>query len=455
MVIVESFCSLCVLLILGKFLRSVIPLFRRLYLPASVVGGALGLVLLTLFSGSGTSWKIPAECTAGWSQLPGFLINIVFAALFLGVKIPKMQGIGRLTGSQLCFGQICAWGQYVVGLGLTLMILVPFFHVSPLFGNLVEIGFEGGHGTVGGLTETFSVLGWEEGKDLGFTMATAGMVLGIVVGMILINWGLHRGILKNVRKLEDAQPLEQLGFYSPDEERPAAGHQTVYSDSIDSLAFHVAIIGMAVLAGLGLKELLLACDPLLPTGIQKLRILQSFPLFPLCMIGGLAVQTLLVRTRLDAFLDLGQIQRIAGASLDFLVVSAIASIRLDFVAAHWLPLLFLIAGGTLWNVFCFLFLAPRLFKEDWFERAIAEFGQMMGVTATGLLLLRTADPDGKSCAATAFGSKQLFHEPVMGGGIWTSMALPLVLVLGGWAVFWISAAAILFWCLIWFFLLRL
>ena len=90
-------------------------------------------------------------------------------------------------------------------------------------------------------------------------------------------------------------------------------------------------------------------------------------------------------------------------------------------------------------------LAPRLFKEDWFERAIADFGQATGVTATGLMLLRTVDPDNKTSAASSFGYKQLIHEPFMGGGIWTALALTLVFTIG-WLPVWIFCIVMLiFW----------
>ncbi len=445
MEIALSFCSLCLLLVVGKFLRSHISLLRKLYLPSSVVGGLAGLLILTFFSD-----HVPAACTAGWGKLPGFLICVVFGALFLGMQIPNLRGMWRMTASQVCFGQVCAWGQYVVGIGLTIFLLVPFFGVNSLFGNLLEIGFEGGHGTVAGLAETFKNVKWEEGKDLGLTVATGGMLIGVIGGMALINWALRCGILKNVRRIEDADRLEQLGFYSPEADRPHAGTQTVYSDSIDSLAYHIAILGMTILVGLGIKELCLLADPFLPPKMQEMKIMESLPLFVFCMIGSVVVQVFLVKTRLNAFLDHGQIQRIAGASLDFLVVSAIASIRLDFVAQYWMPLLILIAGGAFWNFFCVLVLAPRFFKKDWFERAIAEFGQMSGVTATGLLLLRTADPENKSCALTAFGSKQLFHEPIMGGGFWTTMALVCVHLYGGVRMFWVSLGALLLCLLVWY-----
>ena len=449
MVIVMSFCGLCLLLAAGKILRSLIPLFQKLYLPASVIGGIVGLVLINT-----AGPYLSQNWFAGWTALPGFLINVVFASLFLGAPTPKLRGIWNITAPQLCFGQIIAWGQYAVGLGLTGLVLMPLFGVPIQFGNLLEIGFEGGHGTVAGLTESFEKLHWEAGKDLGFAMATAGMILGIVIGMWLINWAARHGHITNIRSFADQSKLEQCGVYPPGEQ-PSAGRQTVFSDSVDSLALHIALIGIAVLIGYGFKELLLLLDTVAPEGVRKMHILPSFPLFPLCMIGGLLLQMLLRITKLHIIADHAQMQRLAGAALDFLVLSAVASIRIDFVAAYWLPLLLLIVFGALWNVFGVLYLAPRLFKVAWFERAIAEFGQASGVTATGLLLLRTVDPENKTCAASAFGYKQLFHEPFMGGGIITSLALPVVMAQGGGLLFWIiSVAGVIFWFLLWFFLLR-
>ena len=44
------------------------------------------------------------------------------------------------------------------------------------------------------------------------------------------------------------------------------------------------------------------------------------------------------------------------------------------------------------------------------------------MTATGLMLLRTVDPENKTPAAMSFGYKQLLHEPFMGGGLWAALA---------------------------------
>lgn len=448
MTAVIVFCALSLLLICGKLLRSTIPLFQRLYLPSSVIGGLLGLVLISCFGS-----HIPVEWVDVMKKVPGFLINVIFATLFLGVVTPSLGKIVKIALPQLCLGQILAWGQYVVGLGLAGFLLCYLFDVPAMFGNLLEIGFQGGHGTVGGMTESFIAYNWEEGVALGLTVATVGMIIGIVIGMVLVNWALRKGHVKEVRTFEERDKMERIGVYHDKENRPAAGFQTVFSDSIDSLAFHLALVGVSVLVGFGMLKGLqwaeVRCFPEATT-----RIFTGFPLFPLCMIGGVLLQLIAMKTKTDRFIDHHQMQRISGASLDYLVVAAVATIQLKVVAANWQPLLILIVAGTVFCVAVILFLAPKLFREAWFERAIADFGQATGVTATGLMLLRTVDPESKTVAAASFGYKQLLHEPVMGGGLWTALALTLVFTLGWFKVWIFCCIMLLIWAIVAFFIIR-
>ncbi len=439
------FCLLSLLLVSGKLLRIALPVLQKLYLPSSVIGGVLGLLL---FSFAGNS--LPETVRQGVGMLPGFLINAVFAALFLGVAVPRFREVSAIVIPQFCFGQMLAWGQYVVGLGITIVLLMPLFGVNPAFGNLLEIGFEGGHGTVGGMSEAFRSFNWQDGIALGYTVATAGMILGVVVGMILINWAFRAGYVSHIHHFGRRSARERRGLYARDE-MPGAGRQTVFADSIDSLAWHVALIGIAILIGLGmLKGLQYAeifCD------LSPKRLFAGFPLFPLCMIGGLLLQKFALTIRQEYLIDHGQMQRLSGAALDFLVVSALTSIQIKVVAANWLPLLIITLAGLAWSIFAVLVLGRRLFRDAWFERSIAEFGQSMGVTATGLLLLRTVDPENRTVASAAFGYKQLLHEPLMGGGLWTALALTLVFTIGIRPVFLICAGVFCVWLIV-FALLR-
>ena len=103
-----AFMILSLLLVVGYVLRIRVKLLHRLYLPSCVVAGLLGLGLL---QGVGAlARSMGADSVAGrfngtlqnsaavWSQLPGQLINVVFACLFLGVAVPKASVIARRAG---------------------------------------------------------------------------------------------------------------------------------------------------------------------------------------------------------------------------------------------------------------------------------------------------------------------------------------------------------------------
>ena len=144
--------------------------------------------------------------------------------------------------------------------------------------------------------------------------------------------------------------------------------------------------------------------------------------------------------------------RISGAALDYLAVSAVATIQLSVVVANWFPLAVMTLAGLVWTAASVLWFSPRLFREAWFERGIAEFGQATGVTATGLLLLRTVDPDGKTIAAASFAGKQLLHEPAM--NLWVALAFALVFTVGWIPVFLVCLAMLTLWTVAALFIMR-
>ncbi len=467
-----SFSCLCVLLGLGYWVRRKVALLQRLFLPASVVAGLIGLALFQTL-------EIPAAVSKGWNQLPGQLINIVFACLFLGAALPPVSKVWKSAGRQLAYGQIVAWGQYAVGCLFVLLLLGPLFGLPDIFAGIMPVGFEGGHGTAGGMGPVFDQLGFPEMKDYALASATGGIMGAIIVGMGLVNWAVRKGYVEKkisnreqgMANLEEAMsPSVEATSPSldnqtasdedvastidqafaegiiPMEHRPSSGKLTVSSDVIGTLSLHLAFVGAAILLGWLMKEGLLLLAAKLPgTGADIFR---SFPLFPLCMLGGVIVQMLADRFDQHHHMDADTMLRIQNAALDFLVVAAIATIRLDVVAQHWLPLVILIAAGILWNVFCLTVLARRAFPDAWFERGIAEMGQSMGVTATGLLLLRVVDPNYETEAAEAFAAKQLLHEPFMGGGLWTGTAIPLLALWGGWPILGIALSVMAIWALV-------
>ena len=93
---IPAFLFVAILLMLGVVLRLVFPLFRWLYIPASVVAGLLGLLTVQTHLSEAISVH-----TAKWASVlsswPGFLIAIVFAGMLLERKpAPWRQSVSRV-----------------------------------------------------------------------------------------------------------------------------------------------------------------------------------------------------------------------------------------------------------------------------------------------------------------------------------------------------------------------
>jgi ESS family glutamate:Na+ symporter len=58
------------------------------------------------------------------------------------------------------------------------------------------------------------------------------------------------------------------------------------------------------------------------------------------------------------------------------------------------------------------FFSKKLYKKDWFERGIGDFGQAMGVMATGLLLVRVVDPEFKSLGSQGLAISYFLWYPI-------------------------------------------
>lgn len=417
-----------VFLLIGVFLRAKVPLFKKYFIPAALIAGILALIL-----GPFGVKLLPTDMVNSWAALPTTLIVIVFAPMLIGVKAPKAKGMKDLIVPEVIVGFTGSFVQIAAGFLVAGLILTPLFHTNGMIGSIIEIGFCGGHGTAGGMTEVFQLAGWTDGVDLSLVSATVGLLAGIIGGMIIINHGARKGYLssKNTRSLTDMNAQKNT-FYAGDEQQPSS-YNTVNKDVVESFAFHFALIGVAVILGYVIKFFLGLFIP-------------GLPLFPMAMLGGLIVNVVISHTKLRDSVDVNTFHRIQGICLDFLIVAAIASMKLTVVMEYAVPLLILMVVGVVVTVWFFYFTSPRIFPEDWFEQGLVNYGVFTGVTAVGLMLLRSVDPDMKTVAGKAFALQAPFTSPFVGGGLVTA-ALPMIAMkLGAWqtgAIF-LAATIVLF-----------
>ncbi|RUR56318.1 sodium/glutamate symporter [Vreelandella populi] len=445
MTVGELFVALVIIalaLVVSNALRLRLAWLRKLFLPSSVIAGlilllmgpdVIGRLIPTFYEES--PGLFPAYVQESWAALPGLLINVVFAALFIGKAIPGLRTIWLRAGPQVVVGQTMAWGQYVVGLTLALLVLTPLFNMNPMVGALIEIGFEGGHGTAAGMADTFADLGFEEGADLALGLATVGIVAGVLIGTLMINIAARRGIITPTKESDAPDDLMR------DDERPSTEEFSEFKKDLtheagttDPLSLHIGLVGIAILIGWLLLSGLQWIEQVTWARNDGLEILAHVPLFPIAMIGGVIVQLVVTRFGLEHHVSTRTMARIAGTALDFTIVAALATLSLTTLGEYFLPFLLLSAAGIGWGLFVLIVIAPRIIPENWFERGIGDFGQSMGVTVTGLLLMRMADPKNESGAFESFGYKQLMFEPIVGGGLFTAAALPLIAEFGALAI---------------------
>ena len=404
--------------------------------PEALVAGILGL----LVAPSGPLPLLPQHLMELWGELPLVLLTLVFGSLMLGKPLPRLGGLWRPVCGQVSLALVLAFGQYVVGGLAVLLVLQPWLGVSPVMACLIEVAYEGGHGSAAAMGPSYAALGFPGGQDLGLAMATVGLLSSTLVGGVLVVIGRQRGwLLAQAREEADSnavpRALAGVGDSGLPPNHPAWA----------AWAVNLAMVGIAVLIGVVLLQLLHLGTDAIGGGVAEVG--NALPVFPLAIIGSLLVRWWLERSGLSHWASTPIQNEIGTLSADLLITSATACLNLALLAADWLPLTVLALSGLSWNLGITLLLAPRLLPPDWFERAVLEFGQATGVAASGLLLLRMADPDDHSQALPAFSLKQLFLQPFLAGGvvtvvaplavagwglpIWTGFCLALVLLAGG------------------------
>ena len=172
---------LIALLLLGRLIGTRLGM-KRWGLPEALLAGGLGL----LVAPAGLLPLVPQPVIDLWNQLPLPLLTLVFASLLLGKPLPQLGGLWRPLSGQLLLALTLAFGQFLVGGLAVLLVLQPLLGTSPVMALLIEVAYEGGHGSAAAMGPTYERLGLEGGQALGLAMATVGLLASTVVGGLVV-----------------------------------------------------------------------------------------------------------------------------------------------------------------------------------------------------------------------------------------------------------------------------
>lgn len=431
----QSIVVLFIVWVIARLIKRNTPLLQRYFIPSSLVGGVLLLLVGYQFVG-----VVPKSISSWLAAIPAILINVVFATMFIGHKKPRAKEVWRQAGPMIAFGNTIAWGMYVIGILLTLLVLAPLFGTPNIFGALLEISFSGGHGTAAGLAPTFAELGQPEATNIALGLATLSIITAVVSGIAIINIynrKIGRIVDRASMKIEQNRMIRR-GY---DLTRVTKRIEARPRELVTSLL----LITAAIVIGWVLLQLLIWLEESLLGSHTDIRVFAYLPLFPLAMFGGLILQQILATTGREKVVSLTTIKTLSAIALDLLIITAIGTISINAIGHNFAAFIILALAGCLWILSAFFVLAPKFFHRNWFEYGMTDLGQAMGMTATGLLLNRLVDPLDRTGARQSFAYKQLAYEPFMGGGIVTAFAAVAIVEFGPVPTLITTAAVMLFW----------
>ncbi|MBB5172377.1 sodium/glutamate symporter [Texcoconibacillus texcoconensis] len=366
-----------ILLLIGVVLRAKITVLQKLFLPASVIAGLLGL----LFGPNGLGIMPFSNLI---SDYPTVLIAVVFGSIPIGAaRVNWKKTFGRVRNMWIYSMLLTAimWGG---GVFFTFVLLNQVWDLPSGFGLMLGAGFLGGHGTAAAVGEIFANNGWEDGTMLGYTAATVGILSSVIVGLLIIKRSAKKKQTSFISDFDELPDELRTGLVKSGK-RESSGEDTVSANTVDPLFFHFTILAAVVLASYWLQG-----------WIGQFFDNVSIPLLSVAFIVGLLFQIGLRATHADEYVDKRVINRLSGSATDLIVIFGIASINLAIVADYAVPLIFLFIFGLFWAYGIFHFISPRVFHQNWFENGIFGWGWSTGTVAMGIALLRIVDPKLRS-----------------------------------------------------------
>lgn len=393
------------LLLLGTLLRAKVPLFQKLLLPASVIGGLLGLLLGPVVLGNYAVLRVPEEYISVWSLLPGVLIIPIFSSTPLGMfkkketsasaDEKKARNRGTVWRIMMTMGitAAAAFSQNVAGYGVNLVYskINPDAGLYRTFGWELREGFCGGHGTagaVGGILEGYGLPYWQTAQGVAMTTATIGLIGGMFLGILFINRAGKKGKLAYFDTSKAGLPEDVLKGLCKDMGRQRSmGREITASSSVETISVHLAVI----LGGCGISFVLRSLLG------QISSVFGSIPVWFYGILVMYGINWLIQKLNLTWLIDKKVKSAIIGTLSDFAITAAIASVPVQAVFSYAVPLFAMCVLGfaLTWAITFPLF--KFCFRGDHaFERAIITWGTNTGVMVTGLMLLRICDPDYES-----------------------------------------------------------
>lgn len=394
-----------VFIIIGVLLRSKISFLRSNLVPASVIGGIIGFIIMN-------TGMIKDTTFSNFGDIAGILWSFSFANMGLTLaakkksKDTKKPLKERMADSQ--FSGICGMGFFwvipyaltgLLGFGV-LKLIGGLFDMAPVYGLQIPFAFAQGPGQsiiYGGMMEGNGVV---NAVQVGVAFAAAGFLVAFLIGVPWVKKGIQKGLAPYAGKMDESM---LKGIYEP-KEQEYYGKQTTHPGNVDTLAFHFSLVGIAWVCGNGICFLF----RLIPGFAGEM--LSGF-LYLYAMLVAYVLRLIIVKLGYSKYLDRGTQIRISGFCIDMMVTSAFMAISLEILGGWMIPILIVVIVGTVFTYIATRYFGERFGGKHGFERTVAIWGTLTGTNATGQALCRMVDPNRKTTVLEELGPINAVNVP--------------------------------------------
>lgn len=421
---------MAVLLLVSIFLRKHVKFLRKTLMPASIIAGVIGFVLIN-------AGIIPVRQKV-FEDLAFHIMNLSFMSITLAStrKEKGDQDKGAFKGGlwlALMWSGLYSLQAFcggVIGAGFQ----AAGTDFSGFLGSLNASGFAQGPGqalAVGRTWESFHIV---DAAQVGCFYAAIGYLSATLAGVPICNALRKRKVIVDSGG-EYGKEMED-GVYT--EPGKIAGYQTSHRCNVDTLTTHIAILmGTYLLTYLVVK--------LLCSFIEDQSVADN--LYNMMFIWGIfaanVVRVFMRKTKCDYLIDRELQTGITNFMTDTLIIACMMSISVQMIFRYMLPILVVCVVTVTLTAVVGYALAKRSGKY-YAERFMALFGFATGTAVTGMLLLRMADSEYKTSVAeeivwwnilqmlTAVVMGIAVTAPAIGFWVWMGInALTMILCFGG------------------------
>lgn len=427
--VILIFSYLSIFLLIGTILRARLRIFQHYFIPASIIGGLLGLLFYEILH-----YFISLDEKFSSLNIEAFAYHF-FNLSFISIGLTPAENQNELNkNSSIYKGSL--WMAFTQGVtfpfqaaigGLVVYLLITIgMNIHPAFGFLFPLGFNEGPGQALSMGRVWETYGFQDATTIGLAFATIGYLFSIFVGVPLSNWFIRKGYIENSKEISE----DYLKGYFPPHVYQIEKHQSTFHQSnIEPLAFQFSLMGLVYLLTYIFVSIV---NLILPEDLQK--VMWGF-FFIFGLLIAFIVRNLLRVFKKEYLIQINLQRRITSFSVDYLIVSTIVAIKIVIFVKFIIPILLIsMIGGFV--TLSIIILAAKQFKQYAYERILAIFGTVTGTTSTGLLLLRIVDPEFKTPVSKELAIMNLFSIPIVGGFtfflnsyfIWKLSLLEMILI---------------------------